>query len=110
MAFTDFPVFDKTSSEVNEQGIAEVRAKMHWETNPAVRQFNKFYRDNQATFIEISKRLGWEVKDSLEKYSLEERIEIAETIRLLKPFITAFSIPVRIQDFKNAEVKNVSHQ
>ncbi|HDR1413184.1 TPA: hypothetical protein ACY37F_002218 [Pasteurella multocida] len=110
MAFTDFPVFEKTSPEINKQGIANARAKMNWEPNPAVRQFNKFYRENQSTFIEVSKRLGWEVKDSLEKYSLEERIEIAETIRLLKPFIAAFSIPVKIQDFKNAEVKNVSHQ
>lgn len=101
MAFTDFPVYAPTSLEVNKQGIAQVRAKMNWETNPAVRQFDDFYRNNQARFVEISKVLGWKVKSSLRDYSVEERIKIGETIQLLKPFFAAFSIPVRLNDFKN---------
>lgn len=101
MAFTEFPVYAPTSLDVNKQGVAQVREKMKWETNPAVRQFDDFYRNNQARFAEISKVLGWEVKSSLRDYSIEERIKIAETIKLLKPFFAAFHIPVNLENFKN---------
>lgn len=101
MAFTDFPVYSQTPPEVNEKGLALVREKMKWEVNPAVRQFDDFYRNNQARFTEISKVFGWEVKSSLREYSIEERIRIAETIKLLKPCFAAFSIPVNLNDFKN---------
>ncbi|HDX1153347.1 TPA: hypothetical protein RNX65_001403 [Pasteurella multocida] len=99
MAFTDFPVFEKTSTEINKQGIANARAKMNWEPNPAVRQFNKFRRENPATLIEILKLIRLEVKDSLEAYTPEERVEIGKALKVFKTFSAAFPIPVSMNDF-----------